>query len=296
VYRYPSFAQNIEKTSDIMQDVGAHTQFFFLAGEDMKDVSLDQKIKDVAALIVAAGRVVVFTGAGVSTESGIPDFRSPGGIWTKFDPEDFTIERFLYSAETRKKQWRILMEGGLFAQAEPNRAHLAIAELESLGKLTCVITQNIDNLHQKAGNDPKKVYELHGNMNWLRCLDCHEAYRLEDILAKPRPADDVPACDRCRGILKPDVVFFGESLPPETLSQATHHACNCDLLMVVGSSLVVYPAAYMPMYAKNAGARLVIINRDDTPYDGSADVVINHSAGEAMSGILEMVKTQAAKS
>jgi NAD-dependent deacetylase len=279
-----------------MQDVGVHAPYFFPSGEDMKDVSLDQKIKDVAAMIVAARRVVVFTGAGVSTESGIPDFRSPGGIWTKFDPEDFTIERFLYSAETRKKQWRILMEGGLFAQAEPNRAHVAIAELERLGKLTCVITQNIDNLHQKAGNDPKKVYELHGNMNWLRCLDCHEAYRLEDILAKPRPADDVPACERCRGILKPDVVFFGESLPPETLSQATYHACNCDLLMVVGSSLVVYPAAYMPMYAKNAGARLVIINRDDTPYDGSADVVINHSAGEAMSGILEMVKTRSVTS
>jgi NAD-dependent deacetylase len=126
-------------------------------------------------------------------------------------------------------------------------------------------------------------------MNWLRCLSCHEAWRLEEILAMSRPADDVPACERCRGILKPDVVFFGESLPPETLSQATHHACNCDLLIVVGSSLVVYPAAYMPMYAKNAGAKLVIINRDATPYDGAAEVVINHSAGEAMSGILERV-------
>jgi NAD-dependent deacetylase len=260
----------------------------------MKGVSLDQKIKDVAAMICAAGRVVVFTGAGASTESGIPDFRSPGGIWTKFDPEDFTIERFLYSAETRRKQWRILMEGGLFAQARPNRAHLAIAELEKRGKLVCVITQNIDNLHQRAGNDPKKVFELHGNMNWLRCLSCHEAYRLDDILAKARPADDVPACERCRGILKPDVVFFGEALPHETLSQATHHACNCDLLLVVGSSLVVYPAAYMPMYAKNAGAKLVIVNRDATPYDDSADVVIHHSAGETMSGILDLVGAQSA--
>ena len=258
----------------------------------MSDNHLDQKIREVAAMIADAGRVVVFTGAGVSTESGIPDFRSPGGIWTKFDPEDFTIERFLNSPETRKKQWRILMEGGLFARAAPNQAHTAIAELEKLGKLTCVITQNIDNLHQKAGSDPEKVYELHGNMNWLRCLGCHDVYRLEDILAKPRPADDVPACERCRGILKPDVIFFGESLPPETLKQATHHACNCDLLIVVGSSLVVYPAAYMPIYAKSAGAKLVIINRDATPYDGNADVVINHSAGEVMSRILEMVKRQ----
>jgi NAD-dependent deacetylase len=256
----------------------------------MKNHSLDQKMKAVASMILAAGNVVVFTGAGVSTESGIPDFRSPGGIWTQFDPEDFTIERFLHSAETRRKQWRILMEGGLFAQASPNRAHQAIADLEKLGKLACVITQNIDNLHQKAGNDPEKVFELHGNMNWLRCLSCHQAWRLEEILAMPRPADDVPACEHCRGILKPDIVFFGESLPPETLSQATQHARNCDLLIVVGSSLVVYPAAYMPMYAKSAGAKLVIINRDATPYDGAADVVINHSAGEAMSGILERVR------
>lgn len=261
----------------------------------MSDNHLNQKIKDVAAMIAGADRVVVFTGAGVSTESGIPDFRSPGGIWTKFDPEDFTIERFLNSPETRKKQWQILMGGGLFAQAEPNQAHVAIAELEKLGKLTCVITQNIDNLHQKAGCDPKKVYELHGNMNWIRCLDCHEVYRLEGILAKHHPADDVPVCERCRGILKPDVIFFGESLPPATLKQATHHACHCDLLIAIGSSLVVYPAAYMPIYAKSAGAKLVIINRDATPYDGNADVVINHSAGEVMSRILETVKAQPVK-
>ena len=251
---------------------------------------LARSIREVAAMIVGAGKVVVFTGAGVSTESGISDFRSPGGIWSRFDPEDFTIERFLYSPETRKKQWRILLEGGLFVEAQPNKAHWAIAELEKMGKVICVITQNVDNLHQKAGSDPKKVYELHGNMNWLRCLDCHEVYRLEVILEKPRSTDDVPVCERCQGILKPDVIFFGESLPQETLQQATHQACHCDLLIVVGSSLVVYPAAYMPIYAKSAGAKLVIINRDPTPYDGNADVVINHSAGEVMSRILDLVK------
>ena len=255
---------------------------------------LDGKIGDVAAMIAAARKIVVFTGAGVSTESGISDFRSPGGIWSRFDPEDFTIERFLYSPETRKKQWRILLEGGLFVDAQPNRAHLAIAELERMGKLDCVITQNVDNLHQKAGSDPKKVYELHGNMNRLRCLDCHEVYRLEVILARPRPDDDAPVCERCRGILKPDVIFFGETLPPATLQQATHHACNCDLLIVIGSSLVVYPAAYMPIYAKGVGAKLVIINRDATPYDGNADVVIHRSAGEVMAEILEAVKNRLA--
>jgi NAD-dependent deacetylase len=256
----------------------------------MNDHHLDQKIGAVAEMIIHAAKVVVFTGAGVSTESGIPDFRSPGGIWSKFDPEDFTIERFLNNPETRKKQWRLLMEGGLFAQAEPNRAHAAIAELERMGKLVCVITQNIDDLHQKAGNDPGKVYELHGNMKWLRCLDCFEVYRLEDLLAKPRPTDEPPACERCQGILKPDVIFFGESLPAETLKQASRHAGSCDLLIVVGSSLVVYPAAYMPIYAKGGGAKLVIINRDSTSYDGNADVVINHSAGEVLSRILERVR------
>ena len=257
----------------------------------MGDSELDRNIGDVAAMIVAAEKIVVFTGAGASTESGISDFRSPGGIWSRFDPEDFTIERFLYSPETRKKQWRILLEGGLFVDAQPNRAHLAIAELERMGKLDCVITQNVDNLHQKAGSDPKKVYELHGNMNRLRCLDCHEVYRLEAILARPRPDDDAPVCERCRGILKPDVIFFGETLPPATLQQATHHACNCDLLIVVGSSLVVYPAAYMPIYAKSAGARLVIINREPTPCDGNADRVIHHSAGDVLSRILERVRS-----
>jgi len=255
----------------------------------MNKIDLNREIEDVAALIVAADSVVVFTGAGVSTESGIPDFRSPGGIWTKFDPEDFTLERFLNSPETRRKQWRILLGDGLFAKAEPNQAHMAIAELEKLGKLACVITQNIDNLHQKAGNNPETVYELHGNMNRVRCLDCGSIFRLEDVLAAPRPSDEIPDCERCRGILKPDVIFFGEELPPATLDQATYYACNCDLFMVVGSSLVVYPAAYMPMYAKNAGAKLVMINRDATPFDVKADLVINHSAGEALSRILEIV-------
>ena len=136
------------------------------------DDGLNGRIEKLAALIAGSSRIVVFTGAGVSTESGIPDFRSPGGIWDRFDPEEFTIFRFLESPETRLKQWRLLIESGLIANAEPNRAHLAVAELERLGKLDCVITQNIDNLHQKAGNAPDRVYELHGTMNHARCLGC----------------------------------------------------------------------------------------------------------------------------
>ncbi len=251
---------------------------------------LDGKVIQVADLIVHTRNVVVFTGAGVSTESGIPDFRSPGGIWTRFDPEDFTIQKFLSSPETRKKQWQILLDGGLFANAEPNRAHLAVAELEEIGKLDCIITQNVDNLHQKAGNSPEKVYELHGNMRWLKCMSCDARYPVGDVVERFRAKEEVPDCQRCQGILKPDVVFFGENLPEWTLKNATACATRCDLMIVIGSSLVVYPAAYMPMYAKESGAKLVIINNTPTSCDDVADIVIQHSAGLIMERIMENVR------
>ncbi len=256
-------------------------------GEAMKEIN--EKIYEVARLIVHANRVAVFTGAGVSTESGIPDFRSPGGIWSRFDPEDFTIERFLRSKEVRKKHWQLLLEGGFFDQVEPNPAHLAVANLESLGKLSCVITQNIDSLHQRAGNSPELVLELHGNMRWLNCLSCRGRYSLEEVRAGQREATEAPACEQCGGILKPEVVFFGEALPEHTLKKATELAGIADLFIVIGSSLVVYPAAYLPMYAKEGGAKLVIVNRDETPYDSLADVVISGSAGEIMTRILREV-------
>ncbi|MCX7635761.1 MAG: NAD-dependent deacylase [Syntrophales bacterium] len=250
----------------------------------------NDKINKVARLILDSEKVVVFTGAGVSTESGIPDFRSPGGIWSKFDPEDFTIDKFLYDPATREKQWRFLLESGLFETAEPNEAHRAIAWLESIGKLVCVITQNVDDLHQKAGNDPRRVYELHGNMKWLKCLGCYERFPLGEVLKNHDRHGGVPACARCRGILKPDVIFFGEALPAQTLREANHQAATCDLLIVIGSSLVVYPAAYIPIYAKGGGAKLVIINKTETPYDANADVVIHDAAGRTMTAIVEAVK------
>lgn len=256
----------------------------------MRTISVDEKIGLVAEMIVESERVVVFTGAGVSTESGIPDFRSPGGIWDRFDPDEFTIERFLSSAETRAKQWRLLIESGLIVDARPNPAHIAIADIEKMGKLSCVITQNIDNLHQKAGNSPEKVFELHGNMNWVVCLGCHSRYSLPEIRAKLDFAGAPPSCEKCSGILKPDVVFFGESLPPLVLSDAVRHSRECDLLIAVGSSLVVYPAAYMPVYAKEAGARVVIVNLTATSYDMMADAVINRKAGEVMPRIIEAVR------
>ena len=262
----------------------------------MIDQGWDEKIGRIAEMIVKAENVVVFTGAGISTESGIPDFRGPGGFWTKFDPDDFTIDKYLTSPETRRKQWRFLLSGDLFKNARPNAAHKAIADLESLGQLNCVITQNIDNLHQKAGNDPGKVLELHGNMRWIRCLGCGERYPLEEILQRNRESEEVPVCGRCSGILKPDVIFFGEALPEETLREATRRANHCDLLIVVGSSLVVYPAAYMPLYAKQTGAGLVIVNLSATPADKIADIVIHASAGEVMGRIMAEVRQRLAGS
>lgn len=258
--------------------------------DDMADNNVNSNIQKVADLIVRSEKVVVFTGAGISTESGIPDFRSPGGIWTKFDPDDFTIHKFKTSSETRRKQWKILVHEGLFQDVAPNKAHLAIAEMERMGKLECVITQNIDDLHQRAGNSREKVFELHGNMQWIRCMNCDEQYPTEHVKEGLNAGVEEPVCDKCGGMLKPDVVFFGEALPTDTVNAAMYHASHCDLFIVVGSSLVVQPAAFIPSYAQDAGASLVIINIGSTPYDHMAHVLINDGAGETMSAIIEKVK------
>ena len=251
---------------------------------------MEAKINKVAEMIAVSKRLVVFTGAGISTESGIPDFRGPDGLWTKVDPEDFTIDRFLRSGDTRRKVWYLFVEGGALLDAEPNRAHLAIAELEKMNKLSSVITQNIDNLHQKAGNNPQKVHELHGNMQWLVCLDCGGRYPVAEMRKKHPSPDHFPVCEKCRGILKPGVVFFGEALPHDTLQMAEKESEQCDLFMVIGSSLVVYPAAYMPLYAKQSGAKIVIINMEKTGQDDIADVFINAPAGDTMTRIIAKLK------
>jgi NAD-dependent deacetylase len=245
----------------------------------------------VAGLIATASRVVVFTGAGVSTESGLPDFRSPGGIWEKFDPEDFTYQKFVSDPVARSKHWRLLKD--LSASAAPNPAHYAIAELYRLGRLDCVITQNVDNLHQRAGLPAERVFELHGNMQTLLCLGCRRRYPFEDIKARLE-TEEVPDCPVCGGILKPAVVFFGEPLPEDVLKEASRRAKQCDLFIVVGSTLTVYPAAYLPDYALIAGAALVIVNLSATPIDDRADVLIRARAGEAMPAIVAKLKKRPA--
>ncbi len=256
----------------------------------MWEQNLDTLVDRIADLIINAKRTVIFTGAGISTESGIPDFRSPGGIWERFDPDDFTYHKFVTDPESRRKQWQMLREGGLTTEAKPNPAHHAIAELDRLGKLDCVITQNVDNLHQKAGVPDEKVFELHGNMQWAVCLSCGRRYPFEQIKVRLDEGEAVPDCEACHGILKPDAVFFGEPLPEKVLKEATFRSSNCDLFIVIGSTLIVYPAAYMPIYAVDSGAKLVIVNLSSTPMDRQATVLIRAKAGEATSRIIKRIR------
>ncbi|MBA7483353.1 NAD-dependent protein deacetylase [subsurface metagenome] len=256
----------------------------------MEEQNLGALADRVADLIINAKRIVVFTGAGISTESGIPDFRSPGGIWERFDPDEFTYQKFITSYESRRKHWQMLREGCLTTKAEPNPAHYAIAELDKLGKLDCVVTQNVDNLHQKAGVPDDKVFELHGNMQWAICLSCGRSYPFEQVKTRLDEGEETPDCEACHGILKPGAVFFGESLPEKVLKEATHRSHSCDLFIVIGSTLVVYPAAYMPVYAVDSGAKLVIINLSSTPMDEQATVLLRAKAGETMSEVLERLR------
>ena len=256
----------------------------------MDNQDMEALAEKVADLILLSKKLVIFTGAGISTESGIPDFSSPGGIWDRFDPDDFTIDKFLSSPEARRKQWRMLREGILTDKAIPNAAHDAIAVLDGLGKLDCVITQNIDNLHQKAGVPDDKVFELHGNMQWAVCLECGRRYPFGEIKSRLEKGEEIPDCEACQGMLKPDIVMFGEQLPVEVLEEASRRAMASDLFIVIGSTLIVYPAAYMPIYAVKSGAKLVIVNLSSTPMDHQAEVVIRAKAGETMSKVAQKVK------
>ncbi|MEW5922220.1 MAG: Sir2 family NAD-dependent protein deacetylase [Bacillota bacterium] len=236
------------------------------------------------------GRTVVFSGAGISTESGIPDFRSPGGLWERFDPEELSFPRFVASAQSRRRYWEFYRENWrLSREARPNPAHCAVAALEQLGRLSVVITQNIDGLHQKGGSSPEKVLELHGNMWEVRCLSCARTYPWVEIFQRLEQGGEVEDCV-CGGLLKPATVSFGQSLPGEVLEEARRHSINSDLFICIGSSLVVYPAASFPQMAKHKGARLVIINREPTSLDDMADLVISGEAGPVMTAVTDLLK------
>ena len=220
--------------------------------------------------------VVAFTGAGISTESGIPDFRSPGGVWSKNRTVYF--DEFLSSPDARHEYWKQKSEAHRdFADATPNITHTRLAEWETAGLLRGVITQNIDGLHQDAGSN--SVLELHGTARWIACLDCDWREPADRLVAEFQQTQSVPACPTCGGLLKHATVSFGQSLPGDTLRTAAQWANTCDLFLALGSSLVVEPAASLPRMARESGARLVIINRDQTPLDAIANLVINAPLG-----------------
>jgi NAD-dependent deacetylase len=250
---------------------------------------LDALIEEAAQIVASARKVVVFTGAGVSTESGIPDFRSPGGIWTKYQPIMF--QDFMSSEEMRRESWRRGKETyHLFADVEPNPAHYATVELERMGKLDCVITQNIDNLHQRAGSSPELVIELHGTAMYVICMNCGKRWPRAEIQEWLLAGVEIPYCDDCGGIMKSATISFGQAMPERETMEAQVRSQRAEVFIVVGSSLVVYPAAHMPMIAKQAGARLIIINLSETPFDDYADVVIRGKAGEVMRRLVDRVK------
>jgi NAD-dependent deacetylase len=246
---------------------------------------MDGKIKELADWIRRSGYAVALTGAGVSTESGIPDFRSPeGGLWTQVSPmEVASVEGFLSNPQRFYEFWR-----GRFAKltdAEPNVTHRLLAKLEAAGKLKAVVTQNIDGLHTKAGS--RHVLEVHGSYRRGICVACGRRYAIEDVLTKSEQSG-VPRCDGCDGLLKPDVVLFGELLPP-AFSEAEREILKCDLLLALGSSLEVYPVAGLVPQAKARGARLVILNRDPTEFDALADLVIHAELGPTIEHLARML-------
>jgi NAD-dependent deacetylase len=246
--------------------------------------SLEKRINRAIGLIKRAEWVTAFTGAGISTESGISDFRSKGGVWDRY--RIVTYQEFIESHEARVEYWQMKKE--LFSEikgAEPNAAHKALAKLERAGKLKCLVTQNIDGLHQDAGS--KNVIELHGTNRKAVCLGCNKLWPIEDIQARLEEGETAPLCDECGGFIKPATISFGQSMPEQEMIRAFECSLRCDILIMIGSSLQVEPAASIPREAGRTGSKLIYINRTPTPSDHMAEVLFNEDAGDVMTAILE---------
>ncbi|MBN2560928.1 MAG: NAD-dependent deacylase [Phycisphaerae bacterium] len=251
--------------------------------------SIDEAARTLAGWLRGTRRAVAFTGAGISTESGIADFRSPGGVWSRHQPVMY--QDFLNDPAERRRYWVIRKESvPQFLAAKPNAGHLALARLEADGILLGVITQNIDELHQRAGS--KRVLEVHGTAMRVRCLNCDKRYSCEEIQTRLHAGEAEPRCDDCNGILKSMTVSFGEGLPEDVWTQSAELARSCDLFLALGSSLVVHPAAGLPELAAHNGAKLVIINREQTPLDAIADLVVHGSIGETMGTVVEVLDAE----
>jgi NAD-dependent deacetylase len=238
-------------------------------------------IPRLAALLVGSARTVLFTGAGMSTESGIPDFRSPGGVWSRMKPIDFSA--FIHDEDARREAWQRTFSGTAgWVGAKPNEGHFVVAHLVGIGKVGHVITQNVDNLHQDAGVPAHQVIELHGNAGYATCLSCGLRHELADLRDPFLEQGTLPACRACGGIVKPATISFGQPMPAEAMRRADTATRECDLFIVLGSSLSVYPAAALPMVAKSNGAALAIINREPTDMDNRADLVIHAEIGAVL--------------
>ena len=239
---------------------------------------------DLASLISKARRIVIFTGAGISTESGIPDFRSPGGVWSRMKPIYF--QDFVADETKRREAWDRAFGGRAgWVGREPNAGHHAVARLVAQGRASSVVTQNVDNLHQASGIPPQQVIELHGNASYATCLECSERHELEDLKTLYEATGDLPSCRLCGGLVKTATISFGQAMPAEPMARAEAETLACDLFLVLGSSLVVYPAASFPMLAKRSGAMLAIVNREATDLDVHADLVVRDEIGPVMSAV-----------
>jgi NAD-dependent deacetylase len=239
------------------------------------------QFSEAVELIARADHVVGFTGAGISTESGIPDFRSPGGVWATNRTVDYA--EFLSSRAGRIEYWRQkALSWPAMRDAAPNAGHRAFVELERRGQLAAMITQNIDGLHQRAGQSPDLVIELHGTMTHALCLSCGDRVEMDEAVRRVESGDLAPECEKCGGLLKPATVSFGQAMPELAMRRAIQACQGCDVFLAVGSSLVVHPAASLPLLAKQSGAALVIVNRTPTPLDDVADLVVREEIGQAL--------------
>jgi len=245
------------------------------------------ELDDARRWVQEAERLVVLTGAGISTDSGIPDFRGPNGVWTKNPAAEkaSTLQHWVGDPEVRAAGWRARLDSGMF-QAEPNAGHHALAELDRQARLHLLVTQNIDGLHHAAGVDPARIVEVHGNVREWACLTCGARGPMAEALDRVRAGEADPACPACGGIIKSATISFGQSLVPEDIQRAEEGALEADLLLAIGSTLQVYPVAGMVPLAKRAGARLVIVNNEPTPFDGIADAVLREPIGTVLPALV----------
>jgi NAD-dependent deacetylase len=243
-----------------------------------------KEIDRLRSLLDGAARTIAFTGAGISTEAGIPDFRSPGGLWSQMEP--ITFQEFAGSAEARLEDWRRrFVMNEQFARAQPTIAHRALCKMVDDGRMPAIITQNIDGLHQRSGVDVGRIIELHGNATYGHCIDCRTRMELEEVRRHIDATQSCPTCPACGGLVKAAVVSFGESMPQDLMANAADFCRNADMIIVIGTSLLVQPAASLPRLGAESGARLAIINRQSTPLDGWADLVLNHSSDSVFAAL-----------